>query len=481
MYNLLTRENTSLNIEKDKSLFNILRGFEEFILNKEGLIISSNLEVVNITGYEEWEVIGNHISIFYSLEDRQLEKPEAELALAAAQGQLIINDWRVKKRNARFWAKMKISSLKDDNGMHTGFRVVLKDTTHKALYNHRVKRIKDEYLNLFNNAYTGIFKFRMKDLRILLLNEKAVEILGRDESGDIAFQDLFVESDRCALLCQTLYDQAKVENFEFQISNTGRDEKWVSISCRYFAEQGFVEGILIDITESKRQVTELQKLNHELDQFIYHASHDLRSPLTTILGLVNLIHLDEPSPLIKNYAQLISERVHHLDGLLKDLVSITYNNKTKPLAESIHIETEVRTLLKEFHHQYNQVHAYLNVTGDAVFTTDVVRFKTILRNLISNALKYHNPQANPPFVKISVAVEAQQLVLTVEDNGLGIDQAYVDQIFGMFFRATIQAKGTGLGLFITKAMVDKLGGKIMVKSQIKTGTTFYVELPALMC
>jgi signal transduction histidine kinase len=71
-------------------------------------------------------------------------------------------------------------------------------------------------------------------------------------------------------------------------------------------------------------------------------------------------------------------------------------------------------------------------------------------------------------------------LLTVEDNGLGIDQAYVDQIFGMFFRATIQAKGTGLGLFITKAMVDKLDGKIRVKSQIKAGTTFFVELPMLM-
>lgn len=195
--------------------------------------------------------------------------------------------------------------------------------------------------------------------------------------------------------------------------------------------------------------------------------------------MVNLIHLDEPSPLIKNYAQLINERVHHLDGLLKDLVSITYNNKTQPSAESIHIETEVRTLLKEFHHQYNQVHVYLEVVGDTVFTTDVVRFRTILRNIISNALKYHNPQANPPFVKINIAADTEQMFVTVQDNGLGIDQAYLDQIFGMFFRATIQAKGTGLGLFITKAMVDKLGGKIRVKSQIKMGTSFFVELPAL--
>lgn len=480
MYNPLIGETPSLNLEKDKSLFNILRGFEEFILNREGIIISSNLEVVNITGYEEWEVIGNPISLFYSQEDRQKEKPEAELAEAAEKGHLVVSDWRVKKRNARFWAKMKITRLHDDEGMHTGFRVVLKDTTHKALYNHRVKRIKDEYLNLFNNAYTGIFKFRMKDLRILLLNEKAIEILGGEELVDISFQDLFVVQDRCAELCQILLDREKVEGFEFQISSAGRDEKWVSLSCRYFSEQGFVEGILIDITESKRQVTELQKLNHELDQFIYHASHDLRSPLTTILGLVNLIHLDKPSPLIKNYTELIGERILHLDGLLKDLVSITYNNKTEPVSESVHLETEVRALLKEFHHQYNQVHVYLEIGGEPIVRTDVVRFRTILRNIVSNALKYHNQLANPPYVKITINSDEQQLVMKVEDNGLGIEQAYIDRIFGMFFRATMQAKGTGLGLFITKAMVDKLGGRIRVRSQEKIGTTFIVELPTLM-
>ena len=479
MYSSLSKESPSLATEKDRSLFNILRGFEEFMLNPEGIIISSNLEVVNITGYEEWEVMGNHIAIFYTTDDRQKEKPEADLRTAKKQGQLLINDWRVKKRNARFWAKMKIASLTDQDGNHSGFRVVLKDSTHKALYNHRVKRIKDEYLNLFNNAYTGIFKFRMNDLRVLLLNEKAVEILGKDETADISFQEFFVEEERCTELMELLMAHEKVEGFEFQIKTPNREQRWISVGCRFFAEQGFVEGILIDVSESKKQLLELQKLNHELDQFIYHASHDLRSPLTTILGIVNLIHLDEPSPIIKNYAQLIAERIHHLDALLKDLVSITYNNKSEPKAERLHVETEVRNLLKEFHHQYNSVQAFLTVNGEAEFVTDAVRFRTIARNLISNALKYHNP-AVQSFIKITIQADEGLLSFAIEDNGLGIEQEYIDKIFGMFFRATVHAKGTGLGLFITKAMVDKLGGHITVSSQPMQGSRFLVELPALV-
>lgn len=465
---------------KDSALFNILRGFEEFVLNRDGVIISSNLEAVNVTGFEEWEVIGNSLALFYTPEDIQNGQVETDLKDAAREGMITRNGWRTKKRSTRFWAKTKITALYTTDHEVSGYKVVLKDTTHKALYNHRVKRIKEEYLNLFNNSYTGIFKFRTKDFQILLLNEKAKRIIGNEEFSELGFRDLFMSPEVFEDFIQLLSARRYVESFEFQIRKAGRDERWASLSCRCFEEQGFVEGILIDITDSKKQMLELQRLNHELDQFIYHASHDLRSPLTTILGLTNLISLDEPTPLIGKYGELITERVHHLDGLLKDLVSITYNNKTHLQAESIHLETEMRAILKEFHHQYNHVRAFLEIEGDPLFVTDAVRFRTILRNLVSNALKYHNPHIDVPYIKITVDSRHDHAMIEVEDNGIGIDDTHVYQIFGMFFRATSEAKGTGLGLYIVKSMVDKLGGHISVKSVRNKGTTFFVELPKLI-
>lgn len=479
MYSTLTKDTPSFSNERDNSLFNILRGFEEFVLNSEGMIISSNLEAVNVTGYEEWEVIGSHLSIFYIADENQAGKVTADLQTASEKGQVVIHDWRVKKRNTRFWAKMKISALYSNAKQVVGYKVVLKDTTHKALYNHRVKRIKDEYLNLFNNSYTGIFKFRIHDFQLLLLNEKATEIIGQEDYAELTFQQLFVQKEVFDEFVQHLHNEKKVEGFEFQICKTGREERWVSVSCRYFHEHGFVEGILIDVTENKKQMLELQRLNHELDQFIYHASHDLRSPLTTILGLVNLISLDEPSALTVKYAELIAERVHHLDGLLKDLVSITYNNKTHLQAETINFDLEIRTILREFHHQYNHVQAFLTIEGGHEFATDPIRFRTIVRNLISNALKYHNPHIVTPFLKICIQNKADHAVITVEDNGIGIEDEHLIKIFGMFFRATEKSKGTGLGLYIVKSMVDKLGGQIEVKSKHEKGTTFSVELPRL--
>lgn len=479
MYNTLTKETPSFSNERDTSLFNILRGFEEFVLTSEGMIISSNLEAVNVTGYEEWEVIGSHLSVFYTADQNQSNKAVADLHTAAEKGQVVIHDWRVKKRNTKFWAKMKITALYNNVKQVVGYKVVLKDTTHKALYNHRVKRIKDEYLNLFNNSYTGIFKFRIHDFQLLLLNEKATEIIGQEEYNELTFQQLFVQKEIFDEFVQRLHDDKKVEGFEFQICKAGREERWVSASCRYFHEHGFVEGILIDVTDNKKQMLELQRLNHELDQFIYHASHDLRSPLTTILGLVNLISLDGPSALTAKYSELIAERVHHLDGLLKDLVSITYNNKTHLQAETINFDVEIRTILREFHHQYNHVQAFLTIEGSYEFATDPVRFRTIVRNLISNALKYHNPHIVTPFLKIGIRNKEDHAVITVEDNGIGIENEHLFKIFGMFFRATEKSKGTGLGLYIVKSMVDKLGGQIEVKSKHEEGTTFSIELPRL--
>lgn len=480
MISTLVKETPTFSSERDTSLFNILRGFEEFVLNQQGVIISSNLEAVNVTGYEEWEVLGHSISLFYPHEAVQAGKVEIDLTEAVAKGQVIVHDWRVKKRNTRFWAKMKITALYSSSKSLLGFKVVLKDTTHKALYNHRVKRIKDEYLNLFNNSYTGIFKFRMKDFRILLLNEKAIEIIGCEEYNELSFQQLFREPQVFDDFVLRLNQEKKIEGFEFQINKPRREERWASVSGRYFHEHGFVEGILIDVTESKKQMLELQRLNHELDQFIYHASHDLRSPLTTILGLVNLISLDEPTPLIAKYSELISERVHHLDGLLKDLVSITYNNKTNLHPERINFDAEIRTILKEFQHQYNHVQAFLSLEGKHEFTTDAVRFRTIVRNLISNALKYHNPHVSSPFLKICIQNKEEHALISVEDNGIGIEDEHIYKIFGMFFRATEKSKGTGLGLYIVKSMIDKLGGQIYVSSTHEKGTTFSVELPQLI-
>lgn len=464
--------------EQDRfnSLFNILRDHEEFTLNRQGTIMSSNLEAVSITGYEEWEVIGHPISMFYTSEDVQTKRPEADLQRAIETGRVHLAGWRVKKKGKSFWAKIKIQALFDETGEHTGFKTTIRDATHNVMYNYRVKNIRSEYLNLFNNSFIGIFKFRFDDSRVLIMNEKALEIFDCDSTQSVLFEQLFKNPEAYQTLRKQLAENEKVEGFEFQLNRNEFENCWVAVSCRHFQEGNFVEGIVLDITENKKQLIELRRLNHELDQLIYHSSHDLRSPLTTIMGLVNLIHMDKPSSTVCEYTDMIGERVAHLDNLLKDLVSITYHSKACIESEEFRFGEEVQNILADLVAATPKVNVFLSEPDNDVFCTDPVRMRTILKNLLSNAFKFHNPMRSNPYVKVQLAANEDLICIEVVDNGIGIPEAYQKNIFEMFYKANA-TKGTGLGLYIVKLLVDAMGGTLAVESTEGLGSTFRVILP----
>jgi PAS domain S-box-containing protein len=140
----LKLDETDSEFEKYSSLISILKGFEEYMIDLGGMIIGSNLEAVNITGYEEWEVIGKHISMFYTAEDQLTGQPLLDLEKAEERGSVIVSGLRVKKRNSSFWAKIKIRKLLSEEGLHMGYKRSLQDATHKAVTNHRIRKIKDE-------------------------------------------------------------------------------------------------------------------------------------------------------------------------------------------------------------------------------------------------------------------------------------------------------------------------------------------------
>ncbi len=466
--------------EQDRfnSLFNILRDYEEFTLNIHGMVRSSNLEAVHISGYEEWEVIGKPFAMFYTLQDCEAGKPEADLKRAVENGRIHLAGWRVKKKGKNFWAKTKIQALFSEEGAHTGFKVTVRDASHNVLYNYRVKNIRNEYLALFNNSFIGIFKYRFDDGRVLIMNEKAVDILDCDSAQTVFFNELFREPNQYMSLTRELMRYGKADGFEFQLAGEN-DTRWVTISCKHFSEGNFVEGIVHDITQSKKQVIELQRLNHELDQFIYHASHDLRSPLTSILGLVNLIHLEKPTPTIASYANMIQERMLHLDTLLKDIVAVTDHNRESVTREVVNLEDEIALVLKELCPTYPQVHVWMAITERVPLCTDGKRLRVILRHLISNGLKFHNRTIANPTLKIEAEVSVTQTRLVVEDNGIGIPQEYQKGIFELFFKAAA-GSGSGLGLYLVKQLVTELGGSIQLASVEGGGATFSVLLPNSM-
>ena len=461
---------------KYASLIHILNGEEEFMLDRNGFIVGSNLEAVNVTGYEEFEIMGKHISIFYRPEEH--EKAIADLEKASRLGSSIVTGLRVKKRSVNFWAKMKIKFLHSAQSGSPCFKVILQDTTHRALSKERIRTLKDEYLSLFNNPFVGTFKFKMDGYGIQMCNQKTLEFLGISNSANLRFDSFFASLHQFEQFISQLQEDKKVEGFKFKVQNGNAcQENWAIISARYFEAHGFAEGVLFDITEQYNQMMELQRVNTELDNFIYHASHDLRSPLTSIMGLVNLGLNENSVEVVNTYLKMIQDRIHHLDILLKDLISVSYNNEIQKEYEPFHFEEEINSILVLLKNPDQKIKVNVDVTQQSDFKTDPIRVRTILRNLLSNSFKYCSPETPAPFIHINVRVRPSHCAILLRDNGIGIHQNFKSRIYEMFFRATERSAGSGLGLYIVKSMVEKLKGRISFESTLNVGTTFLLTIP----
>jgi PAS domain S-box-containing protein len=459
-------------LEKYLSLINTLKGREEFLLDENGIIISTNLEAVNITGYEEYEVIGKDFSIFYL--DEEKEKALKDLQRAMTLGQIVVTGLRVKKRGIRFWAKMKIVHVVEKGF----FKITLQDSTHRALSNMRVQSIRDEYLAIFNNPFVGAFKFRMADFKMMMCNQKTLEITAIPSSDNLYFNSIFNSPLQFEQFLLLLKQEKRVEGFQFLI-NAGKNPQgnWGVISARSFDNQGFVEGVLMDISEQYNQMVELQRINSELDNFTYHASHDLRAPLTTIMGLVNLGEKENSIEISRSYYEMIRSKINHLDLLLKDLISVSYNSKAEVAVKSFSFKEEVALILESMKYPGHPFRIEVDIKQDLGFGSDPIRLRTILRNLLSNAFKYFNPTINRPYIGLVIEVDPKCAAIHLKDNGIGIEREYKDKIYNIFFRGTTRSTGSGLGLYIVKSMIDKLEGKIFVESIPEEGTTFSLIIP----
>ncbi|MCK5702267.1 MAG: GHKL domain-containing protein, partial [Cyclobacteriaceae bacterium] len=225
---------------------------------------------------------------------------------------------------------------------------------------------------------------------------------------------------------------------------------------------------------------ELRKLNEELDRFVYSASHDLRAPLASVLGLAEIARL-EPTIEAKNEClKMINTSVKKLDGFISDIIDYSRNQRVELQMDKVDIKKEVNDVFYDLKYldKGGQIEKGVVNYDDRHFITDGRRLSVILKNLVSNSIRYHDLSKNAPFIKVEIVYRTNNAVITVSDNGIGIDDDHIDNIFKMFYRADEGSKGSGLGLYIVKETIDKLKGKIEVSSEITKGTTFTITLPS---
>jgi len=230
----------------------------------------------------------------------------------------------------------------------------------------------------------------------------------------------------------------------------------------------------------KQQNEELIKLNKELDNFVYSVSHDLKAPLASMLGLIDLSRDEEDLDTLKHYHEMMERSLSRQKEFISEILDYSRNARLDLKEEPIDFKNLLDKTMEQFQFidQWNQIEKVIDIDQQDEFKSDQQRISIILNNLISNALKYSTVANNLPKVQITIRANKKQADFTISDNGCGIPEDKIDKIFDMFYRADDHKSGSGLGLYIVNETLTKLNASIKVDSVYGDGTTVYVTVPA---
>lgn len=292
----------------------------------------------------------------------------------------------------------------------------------------------------------------------------------------------FVSAEKTDKWKRCLEDHAQM-SFHDEISLSASNDKknYFDVEVSNFLNKSSIHGLVIklhDISSKKLKEEELIRSNQQLDQVIYKTTHDLKAPLMSAMGLVNIAEKASAAEKDK-YLHLIRKSLVRLDSFLEEMNDFFRNEKLALQRDKINIATLLNDELGDLKSLYepSKIDVQFEIHGNSEFYSDSIRLRTVVANLLSNAIKYYDPDKIEPFVKISVYINEEICEIRFEDNGIGIEPQYQEKIFDLFFRATDHAQGTGLGLFIVKDTIEKLKGVIVVTSTVGQGSTFTIQLP----
>ena len=246
------------------------------------------------------------------------------------------------------------------------------------------------------------------------------------------------------------------------------------------AEDSVIQCNIRDVTDRKRAEDELRRSNEDLQQFAYAASHDLQEPLRMV-GAYSQLLKKRFQPLVDEeggkYIQVITSSVHRMEQLIRDLLAYSQTSMQGSRSTPVNAEKVLAIAVMNLQLAISDTGAIITNGPLPTVHIDQVNFGQVLQNLISNALKYRRPDEAP---RIHIAAERQgsDWVFNVEDNGLGFDGQYSEQIFGVFKRLHGRDyPGTGIGLSICKKIIEREGGRIWAKSKVGAGSTFFFSIP----
>ena len=326
-----------------------------------------------------------------------------------------------------------------------------------------------------------------EEFRIFSVNEKTCLLLNQKEDNLIGMHitELFPKRQRKFLdaLLSAIFEEEHIHNRETQFKVRGKKGLPVSISFSLFRNASNTVGFLLiakDIQHFLMATDALKQKNDELETLIYRVSHDLKGPLASVAGLFQLLgHEEETVGNLKYYLNLIQESTVKLENTLSSLLEIGLSTSSGLASREFNVRDCIEELIESFNGYPGRedVILLLSANRELMINTEEQTFYSVLQNLIENSIKYRKPYIADAVTKISARKYKSGIKIKVKDNGQGMSRQVQHRAFDMFYRGNQLSEGSGLGLFIVKSNVEKLGGRIQIRSQVDHGTEMWVYLP----
>jgi signal transduction histidine kinase len=221
----------------------------------------------------------------------------------------------------------------------------------------------------------------------------------------------------------------------------------------------------------------VEKKNAELDSFFYRVSHDLKGPISSLLGLNSIVKLDIIDPIALHLFDMYHSQSVRMNDIVMGLINLTEIKNTEKVKSKINFEKLIDECVNSCRYLPHFDSVKINKKIENFhFYSEWIIINTILQNLIENAIKYSDPDKDA-YIKITITKELTSAAIRVEDNGHGIAENHQENVFNMFYRASDKASGTGLGLYILKRALERLNGTVEFTSVLNEGSNFLVRLP----
>ncbi|MDA0305850.1 MAG: ATP-binding protein [Proteobacteria bacterium] len=408
-------------------------------------------------------------------------------------------DFRFKRRgpDGERWLSTSGEPFFDASGSFMGYRGVARDITNEVILSEETERSKTQLLNAIEIIDEG-FVYYDADDRLVLCNEKYREYYPKTRHAIVPgarFEDIIREGAK-----QGEFEDAlgRIEEWVAErvaIHNEGNtfieqkltDGTWLRIAERKTPEGGIV-GFRVNITELKQAQRSAEKSSKAKSEFLAIMSHELRTPLTSVLGGLRLLDSLFEDDIPEKAKELLDISLRNSDAML--LLVNELLDYEKVISGAAYIETiphdicALTSKVVKDNLGYAATHSVKFVFNKPMYKAFAKvqehRFEQALRNLLSNAAKFSTPDS---VVKISISRENDSVVVSVSDKGPGIPDEFKDKVFDQFTQAdsstSREKAGTGLGLPISKALTEGMGGKLEFETEVGAGSTFFISFPEI--